>query len=77
MIKSIILIFITWIGFVNYSYSQTTDKEFLQNEIPKEQVYLHTNSSLLLSGKKLLYKFYCVNADSQKLSMLSKIGWVV
>ena len=77
MIKSIILIFITWIGFVNYSYSQTTDKEFLQNEIPKEQVYLHTNSSLLLSGEKLLYKFYCVNADSQKLSMLSKIGWVV
>ena len=77
MIKSIILIFITWIGFVNYSYSQTTDKEFLQNEIPKEQVYLHINSSLLLSGEKLLYKFYCVNADSQKLSMLSKIGWVV
>lgn len=77
MIKSIILIFITWLGFVNSLQSQTTDKEFLQNEIPKEQVYLHVNSSLLLSGEKLLYKFYCVNADSQKLSMLSKIGWVV
>ncbi|MFO7743943.1 MAG: hypothetical protein R6V36_01005 [Psychroflexus sp.] len=77
MIKNIILIFISCIGFVNWSYSQKTiDKNFLQNEVPKEQVYIHVNTTLLLSGEKLLYKFYCVNSGSNKLSNLSEIGWV-
>ena len=50
---------------------------FLQNEVPKERVYLHVNSSLLLSGEKLLYKFYCLNSETNKLSELSKTGWVI
>lgn len=78
MVKTIILIFISCIGFTNLSYSQELiDKEFLQNEIPKEQVYIHLNNSMLFSGEKLLYKFYCLNSGSGKLSQLSKIGWVV
>ncbi|MBO2545176.1 hypothetical protein J0871_12175 [Salegentibacter sp. BDJ18] len=50
---------------------------FFQNEVPKERVYLHVNSSLLLSGEKLLYKFYCLNSETNKLSELSKTGWVI
>jgi hypothetical protein len=78
MFKNIFLLFITCIGFTNFSYSQSiANNKFLQNEIPREQVYLHINSSILSSGEKLLYKFYCINADTNKLSELSKIGWVI
>jgi hypothetical protein len=62
---------------VNHSFSQNLDeKEFIQNKIPKEQVYLHVNSTLLFSGEKLYYKFYNLNSQSKSLSELSKIGWV-
>lgn len=78
MIKKIFIVLIACIGFANWSYSQTvTDKKFLQNEIPKEQVYLHVNSSLLFSGEKLFYKFYSLNTETKKFSDLSKIGWVI
>ncbi|NEV94726.1 hypothetical protein G3567_11280 [Psychroflexus sp. YR1-1] len=78
MIKTIALIFMCCFGLVNSSYSQNeVDKAFLQNQISKEQVYLHINSSFLFSGEKLFYKFYNLNADSKTLSDLSKIGWVV
>jgi hypothetical protein len=78
MIKKLFILFIACIGFVNLSLSQNaTNQNFIQNEIPKEQVYLHLNSSLLFSGEKLLYKFYCLNTETNKLSDLSKIGWVI
>jgi hypothetical protein len=78
MIKNLLIAFISCMGFLNWSYSQNViDREFIQNKIPKEQVYLHINSSLLFSGEKLLYKFYSINPDSKKLSNLSKTGWVV
>lgn len=77
MIKKIFIVFIACLG-LNLSYSQNiSNVEFLQKEIPKEQVFLHLNSSLLFSGEKLLYKFYSINAETQKLSKLSKVGWVV
>ncbi|SKB30229.1 hypothetical protein SAMN05660776_0209 [Salegentibacter holothuriorum] len=75
MTKKIFIVFIACLG-LNLSYSQSIE-ESLQKEIPKEQVYLHLNSSLLFSGEKLLYKFYSINAQTQKLSKLSKVGWVV
>ena len=78
MIKKIFIVFVACLGLTELSYSQNISKdEFPLNEIPKEQVYLHVNSSLLFSGEKLLYKFYAINADTRKLSELSKIGWVV
>lgn len=62
---------------VRFSFSQShSEEEFLQNVIPKEQVYLHINTTLLFSGEKLLYKFYNLNSKSKTLSNLSKIGWV-
>lgn len=77
MIKTIILIFMSCMGVVNYSYSQnSTEREFLKNKIPKEQVYLHLNSTFLFSGETLLYKFYCLDANTTKISALSQVGWV-
>jgi len=76
MIKNIFIVLIACLG-LNLSYSQSVSTEEFLEEIPKEQVYLHLNSSLLFSGEKLLYKFYAINAETQKLSELSKVGWVV
>lgn len=78
MLKKIFILLISFIGFANFSYSQNVSNEkFVKNEIPKEQVYLHINSSLLFSGEKLLYKFYCYSPDLNNLSELSKVGWVL
>ena len=64
-------------GFINYSFSQSLDdKDFTQNKIPKEQVYVHVNSTLLFSGEKIHYKFYSLDSKSNTLSELSKVGWV-
>ncbi|PKD17137.1 hypothetical protein APR41_06805 [Salegentibacter salinarum] len=77
MVKKI-YIFLFSVLFVNVGNAQIEDQEnFLQNEVLKEQVYLHLNSSLLFSGEKLLYKFYCLDSETRKLSELSKTGWVV
>ncbi len=78
MIKKIFILFTAYIALTYSSNAQSeTDEIFLQNEAYKEQVYLHLNSSLLFSGEKLLYKFYCLNKETNKLSDLSKIGWVI
>lgn len=78
MLKNIFIIVIACIGFANFSYSQTiTNEQFPTIDIPEEQVYLHLNSSLLFSGEKLLYKFYCINSEKNKLSDISKVGWVI
>ena len=45
-------------------------------EIPQERIYLHYNSSLLLSGEHLLFKIYCINTKTKKLSDLSKIVYI-
>ncbi|WP_289023842.1 hypothetical protein [uncultured Salegentibacter sp.] len=77
MFKKIFIVFIACI-WLKSSYAQSVlNEEFFQKEIPAEQVYLHLNSSLLFSGEKLLYKFYAVNAETQMLSSLSKVGWVL
>ncbi|TJY33460.1 hypothetical protein [Pontimicrobium aquaticum] len=75
-IKKIVL----FIGFVffaiylngqNKSILSSTDKKF-----PTESVFIHYNSSLLFSGETLYYKFYCLNNLSNKLSNISKVGYV-
>jgi len=78
MIKDITLFLMVALASVNWSIAQTANnKDFLQNEVPKEKVYLHVNSSLLFSGEKLLYKFYCLDSETNTISDLSKIGWVI
>jgi len=78
MIKKIFILFTAYMALTYNSNAQSiTDEIFLQNEVYKEQVYVHLNSSLLFSGEKLLYKFYCLKKETNKLSDLSKIGWVI
>ncbi|PCJ94933.1 MAG: hypothetical protein COA50_11160 [Flavobacteriaceae bacterium] len=44
--------------------------------LPKESVYVHYNTSLLLAGEHLYYKMYCLNKATKNLSVFSKMGYV-
>ncbi len=71
----IILLFIN-----NYSsYGQTilnSDEISAYENIPQEKVFIHQNTSLLLSGEYLYYKVYCLNDKSNTLSEISKIAYI-
>lgn len=43
---------------------------------PQEKIYLHTNSNFFLTGESILYKLYCRDKDSNKMSTLSKVAYV-
>ena len=61
-------------------YSQSileNDQELYgYDQIHGERVYIHHNSSLLFSGENLYYSLYCLNQKTNRLSSLSKIGYV-
>lgn len=52
------------------------NNETLYNNIHQEKIYVHFNSSFLLSGETLYYKLYCLNSTNNTLSGLSKIAYV-
>lgn len=78
MIKKQLIIITVLLSSLIPSFGQGNNNEetFIQEEVPKEQVFLHLNSSLFFSGEKLLYKFYSLEGNTNTLSNLSKIGWV-
>ncbi|APZ48134.1 hypothetical protein BW723_11225 [Polaribacter reichenbachii] len=44
--------------------------------IPQENIFVHYNTTFLLSGEQLLYKVYCLNAKTNQLTNLSKVAYV-
>jgi len=77
--KKIIIILTIFFYNQNFFYGQTTIKNATAMsavEIPQERIYLHYNSSLLFSGEHLLFKIYCINTKTKKLSNLSKIAYI-
>ena len=62
----------------NLSFSQIAlDNVYSASyNIPQEKIFVHQNSSLLISGENLYYKIYCLNANTNNLSTISKIGYV-
>ena len=63
-----ILLF-TSIMLVFNSYGQIEDFE-------SETIFLHTNETTFVTGETLLYKIYCMNANSKELSKISKIAYI-
>ncbi len=51
-------------------------QSFSESTIPQENVFLHFNTSLLVSGESIYYKIYCLNGKTEKLSTLSKMAYV-
>jgi len=77
--KKIIFILTLFFYSFNSLHSQPTAKNSSQvnyAKIPQENIFVHYNASLLLSGEKLLFKIYCLNAKTKKLSDLSKVSYV-
>lgn len=55
------------------SYGQRT---MHVDNLPEESIYVHLNTTFLISGETLYYKLYCIDSQSDKLSKLSKIAYV-
>ena len=47
-----------------------------KNTFPQEKIFLHYNSSFFLLGESIYYKVYCLNAQNNSVSDLSKIAYV-
>lgn len=45
-------------------------------QIPKERVYLHQNSTLIYVGERLYFSLYGLNAQTNELSDLSKVAYI-
>lgn len=45
-------------------------------ELPREKVFVSTNTSLLFTGEYLFYKMYCLNDKTKQPSKISTIGYV-
>ncbi len=54
---------------------QSNDKPLFET-IHQEKIFIHYNSSFLLTGETFYYKLYCLNRDTNVLSNLSKIAYV-
>jgi len=67
--KKIIYLIIAVFTFNTIALSQ-------ENSFPAESIYIHTNSETFITGESLLYKTYCFENSSNKLSTISKIAYV-
>lgn len=78
--KKIVFFTIIFLLIKSYSsYSQIilkNDDIAAYKNIPQEKIFVHHNTTFLLTGEYLYYKVYCMNADTNNLSDLSKIAYV-
>lgn len=68
MKKYIILLTLT-LGWLSNSSAQN-------NTFESEAIFIHTNETTFVTGETLLYKIYCLNANSKELSTISKIAYI-
>ncbi|MQP25464.1 hypothetical protein GFJ94_10345 [Flavobacterium sp. LMO8] len=69
MKKYIILLVIIYFGFTQKNNAQVQRYE-------SEAIFLHTNETTFVTGETLLFKIYCLNANSKELSTISKIAYI-
>jgi hypothetical protein len=67
--KNYIILFAITFGYFANSWAQS-------NNFESETIFLHTNETTFVTGETLLYKIYCLNANSNELSKTSKIAYV-
>ncbi len=78
--KKLLFIFFTLLFFIDYSVNSQTNttgknKSDIIN-ISQEKIFIHHNTSFLLTGEYLYYKVYCLNTENNNLSNFSKIAYV-
>lgn len=67
--KKYLIMLIVTIGWLSKCFTQNVFFE-------SEAIFLHTNETTFATGETLLYKIYCLNANSKELSKISKIAYV-
>lgn len=74
--KNRVIFLLFFLSFFAKGYSQKVFELPTYSKIAQENIFVHYNSSFLLSGEKLLYSVYCLNKETGKPSSLSKIAYV-
>jgi len=69
------LVFILIVFNLSFLYAQVAVKENAL-DFPQEKIFIHYNSSFLVSGERLYYKIYCLDAKTNHLSNFSKIAYL-
>ncbi len=75
MKKLALLVFFVCFFSESYSQNNQQNSELFKN-IPQENIFVHYNTSFILSGEHLLYKVYCLDAKTNQLTNLSKVAYV-
>ncbi len=65
------------VAFVNAQYvvKNQTELEQLQ-QLPLEKMYVHYNTNLLFPGEYVYYSVYCINAQTNRLSNISRMAYI-
>lgn len=74
-----IKILLVFVAITKIAFSQAVLNNNVENgvaAIPEESVFVHFNTSLILSGEYFYYSAYCFNNNTKKLSDISKIVYV-
>lgn len=75
MKKYIILLILISSSYV-VKCQETTINNIKYNYVLKEKVFVHYNSSFLVSGEYLKYKIYCIRDRNKRISRFSKIAYI-
>lgn len=66
------MVLLAVLGNLNYGFAQSIHNSFEVNE----EIYVHFNTTSLLSGETLYFKIYCLDKDNGAISNLSKIAYI-
>jgi hypothetical protein len=70
-------LFCLFLGCLNAQYVIKDGAELLNlQKVPQEKIFLHHSGSLVFTGEYLYYKLYCQNAQTNRLSNISAVGYV-
>lgn len=74
--RKITILILAFLGCIPGVIGQQNAKEVMEVRLDPEEVFVHYNSSFLMPGETLYYKFYCRNSRTKLLSTLSKVGYL-
>lgn len=75
IIFSLIFVVYSLTGWSQYVIKTPTELESLK-KLPQEKVYLDHTGPVLFAGEYLYYALYCFNTQNNKLTNISRIGYV-
>lgn len=74
--RKITILILAFLGCIPWVSGQQIVKDNMVVSIDPEEVFVHYNTSFLMPGETLYYKFYSRNSRTKQLSTLSKIGYL-